>query len=41
VPIGTLWNETDRAFGAALSGQRSPDDAAKDLLDTIAKDMHS
>jgi multiple sugar transport system substrate-binding protein len=40
VPIGTLWNETGRAFGTALSGQSSPEDAAKALLDTIAKDMH-
>lgn len=39
VPIGTLWNETGRAFGAALSGQRSPEDVAKDLLDNIAKSM--
>jgi multiple sugar transport system substrate-binding protein len=39
VPIGTLWNETGRAFGAALSGQTSPEAAAKDLLDTLTKDM--
>jgi multiple sugar transport system substrate-binding protein len=39
VPIGTLWNETGRAFGAALSGQRSPEDAANDLLQAINKAM--
>jgi multiple sugar transport system substrate-binding protein len=39
VPIGTMWNATGRAFGAALSGQRSPDDAAKDFLQEINKLM--
>jgi multiple sugar transport system substrate-binding protein len=41
VPIGTMWNSTGRAFGAALSGQRSPDDAAKDFLQEINKLMPS
>ena len=35
VPIGTMWNLTDRAFGSALSGQQSVESAAKDLLDRV------
>jgi multiple sugar transport system substrate-binding protein len=35
--MGSMWNITGRAFGAALSGQRSVDDAAGDMLDQIAK----
>ena len=38
-PIATQWNETGRACGAALSGQRSPEDAANDLLQAINKAM--
>jgi multiple sugar transport system substrate-binding protein len=41
VPIGTLWNLAGRAFGTAMSGQRSPDDAAKDLLQEVRKLMPS
>lgn len=41
VPIGTLWNLAGRAIGTALSGQRSPDDAAKDLLQEVRKLMPS
>jgi multiple sugar transport system substrate-binding protein len=41
VPIGAMWNATGRAFGSALSGQRSPDDAAKDFLQEINKLMTS
>lgn len=41
VPIGTMWNLTGRAFGTALSGQSSPEDAAKDLLQEIEKQMPS
>jgi multiple sugar transport system substrate-binding protein len=41
VPIGAMWNATGRAFGAALSGQRSADDAAKDLIQEIGKLMAS
>lgn len=41
VPIGAMWNATGRAFGAALSGQRSADDAAKDLIQEISKLMAS
>jgi multiple sugar transport system substrate-binding protein len=38
-PIGAMWNATGRAFGAALSGQRSPDDASAELIDAIDKLM--
>lgn len=34
--INTMWNLTDRAFGAALSGQRPIDAASKELLAQIA-----
>jgi maltose-binding protein MalE len=34
-----MWNLTDRAFGTALSGQASPDEAAKDFLQEIKKQM--
>ena len=39
VPIGTLWNVTQRAFGKALSGQVSTENAAKELLAEIGKQM--
>ena len=39
VPIGMMWNATDRAFGTALSGQTSPQDAAKHLLQEIGKSI--
>ena len=39
VPIGTLWNVTQRAFGKALSGQQSTENAAKELLAEIGKQM--
>ena len=39
VPIGTLWNVTQRAFGKALSGQESTENAAKELLAEIGKQM--
>lgn len=39
VPIGTLWNVTQRAFGKALSGQESTENAAKELLAEISKQM--
>jgi multiple sugar transport system substrate-binding protein len=39
VPIGTMWNLTDRAFGTALSGQSAPEEAAKGLLEGIKKQM--
>jgi multiple sugar transport system substrate-binding protein len=39
VPIGTMWNLTDRAFGTALSGQSKPEEAAKGLLQEIEKQM--
>jgi len=41
VPIGAMWNATGRAFGAALSGQSSLDEAAKELLQEIGKLMNS
>ncbi|MEO7242086.1 MAG: sugar ABC transporter substrate-binding protein [Variovorax sp.] len=37
VPIGTMWNATGRAFGTALSGQRSEADTAAELVETIDK----
>jgi hypothetical protein len=39
VPIGQMWNSTGRAFGAALSGQTSPEGAAKQLLDDVSKQL--
>ena len=39
IPIGTLWNLAGRGFGVALSGQRSADDAAKELLQEVRKLM--
>lgn len=39
VPIGTLWNTTQRAFGKALSGQISTEEAATELLAEIGKQM--
>jgi multiple sugar transport system substrate-binding protein len=41
VPIGTMWNLTGRAFGTALSGQTTPEEAAKALLQEIGKQMAS
>lgn len=38
-PIGGMWNATGRAFGAALSGQRSPEDASAELVDAVGKLM--
>ncbi|MHA3980681.1 ABC transporter substrate-binding protein [Halovulum sp. GXIMD14794] len=35
VGVGPLWNTTSRAFGTALSGQSSLEDAAEDLLSEI------
>lgn len=35
VGVGPLWNVTSRAFGSALSGQTSPEDAADDLIAEI------
>ena len=35
VGVGPLWNVTSRAFGTALSGQSSLDEAAADLLSEI------
>jgi hypothetical protein len=34
-----MWNATGRAFSAALSGQRSEQDAAEELLQTVSKLM--
>jgi multiple sugar transport system substrate-binding protein len=39
IPLGVMWNETGRAFGTALSGQRPPEEAAKDLLQELQKRM--
>jgi multiple sugar transport system substrate-binding protein len=39
IPLGVMWNLTGRAFGTALSGQRSTDEAAKDLLQELQKLM--
>lgn len=38
-PIGSMWNVTGRAFSAALSGQRSEQEAADELLQAVAKLM--
>ncbi|SMR83938.1 multiple sugar transport system substrate-binding protein [Aliiroseovarius halocynthiae] len=35
VGVGPLWNVTSRAFGAALSGQNSPEQAADELIAEI------
>ena len=40
-PIGAMWNATGRAFSAALSGQRSEQDAAADLLQSMTKLMQT
>jgi multiple sugar transport system substrate-binding protein len=40
-PIGAMWNATGRAFSAALSGQRSEQDAAQDLVQAVSKLMQS
>jgi maltose-binding protein MalE len=34
-----MWNLTGRAFGTALSGQSTPEEAAKGLLQEIEKQM--
>jgi maltose-binding protein MalE len=36
-----MWNLTGRAFGTALSGQSTPEEAAKDLLREIGQQMAS
>ncbi|HEX2556088.1 MAG TPA: extracellular solute-binding protein [Microvirga sp.] len=41
IPIGTMWNAVGRAFGTALSGQQTPENASKALLQTIQKLMAS
>jgi multiple sugar transport system substrate-binding protein len=40
-PIGAMWNATGRAFSAALSGQRSEQEAAQELQQAIAKLMQT
>jgi len=40
-PIGAMWNATGRAFSAALSGQRSEQDAAQELLQAVSKLMQN
>lgn len=40
-PIGAMWNATGRAFSAALSGQRSEQEAAQELVQTVSKLMQS
>jgi multiple sugar transport system substrate-binding protein len=39
--IGSMWNATGRAFSAALSGQRSEQDAAQELLQAVTKLMQN
>nr|WP_306263647.1 extracellular solute-binding protein [Pararhizobium sp. IMCC3301] len=34
-PIGTMWSETGREFGAILVGDKTPEEAAQSLIDTI------
>jgi multiple sugar transport system substrate-binding protein len=38
-PIGAMWNATGRAFSAALSGQRSEQEAAQELVQAVDKLM--
>jgi len=40
-PIGAMWNATGRAFSAALSGQRSEQDAAQELVQAVTKLMQN
>jgi multiple sugar transport system substrate-binding protein len=40
-PIGAMWNATGRAFSAALSGQRSEQEAAEELVQAVSKLMKS
>lgn len=35
VPVSAMWAATNEAFGAVYSGQKTPDQSAKDLLDKI------
>ncbi len=35
VPVGAMWDATNREFSAAIAGQKSPEQAAKDLLNSI------
>ncbi|HEY1328181.1 MAG TPA: extracellular solute-binding protein [Casimicrobiaceae bacterium] len=39
--IGSMWNATGRAFSAALSGQRSEQDAAQELVQAVSKLMQN
>jgi maltose-binding protein MalE len=34
-----MWNATGRAFSAALSGQRTAQEAAEDLVQNVSKLM--
>jgi multiple sugar transport system substrate-binding protein len=38
-PIGAMWNATGRAFSAALSGQRTEQEAAEELVQNVNKLM--
>jgi multiple sugar transport system substrate-binding protein len=40
-PIGAMWNVTGRAFSAALSGQRSEQEAAQELMQAVTKLMQA
>jgi multiple sugar transport system substrate-binding protein len=33
--IATMWNQTSRSFGSAFIGQKTPDEAANELLDFV------
>ncbi|NPV54227.1 MAG: sugar ABC transporter substrate-binding protein [Firmicutes bacterium] len=36
-PVGAMWDATNREFAAAFSGQKDPERAARDLLESIQK----
>ncbi len=40
-PIGTMWSETGREFGAILVGDKTPEEAAQSLIDTINEMLDS
>lgn len=40
-PIGTMWSEAGREFGAILVGDKTPEEAAQSLIDTINDMLNS
>jgi ABC-type glycerol-3-phosphate transport system substrate-binding protein len=37
--IGTMWNDTGRAFGSAFIGERSYEEAAAELLASVEEQL--